>query len=288
MRTSSAQPDSLPEEALSDAVPRSVLITQLLSWLGYPASGSTRHVHCPRLRNPEFSVGRERFRVRHAPDYVFVADEVPIWILDARGGAGSLGDAERHRKLYAYATHPEVAVKWYALCDGTELALFDVDDVTPTAKLRVRLAETVRRWPEIQRVLGPRGSVSARAAAPGDLGRHLLRLGLLPDRSFHLTNVALTHPLIHRSPDGERFVIPLSHDLLDRRTVACLELDAPTLDDLLSPVSSFSAGALAASLTGSRGHVAPYVGRVSLEVRIGDVPDPRGRVVPLRVERVLR
>ena len=118
MRTSSAQPDSLPEEALSDAVSRSVLITQLLSWLGYPASGPTRHIHGPRLRNPEISLGRERFGVTHAPDYVFVADDVPIWILDARGGAGSLSDAERHRRLYAYATHPEVAVKWYALCDG--------------------------------------------------------------------------------------------------------------------------------------------------------------------------
>jgi hypothetical protein len=289
MHPSSARPDSLPAETLSDAVARSVLITQLLCWLGYPASGPTRHVHAPWLRNPETTLGRERVGARLAPDYLFVADDVPIWILDARAGAGSLADAERHRELYAYATHPEVAVKWYAICDGTELALYDVDDVAPTAKLRVRLADTSRRWPELQRVLGPRGNVSGRAAAPSDLGRHLSRLGLLRDRSFHLTNVALASPLIHLSSDGERFVLPLGLDLGDRRTIACLELDGPTLDELLAPGASFSAAALARSLAaGGRGQVVPYVGRVSLEVRVGDVPDPRGRVVPLRVERVLR
>jgi hypothetical protein len=272
---------------------RRAFVAHVLSWLGYPSSGPTRHMFRPELRSPETTLGREKISVGPAADYLFLADELPVWILDSRTVAGDMDDPVRHRQLYRFATHPEVAVKWYGICDDTEFALFDVDEVRPTPRLRVLLRDTGRRWSEIQRVLGPRGSVSCRPAEPADLGRHLFRLGLLRDRSFHLTNVSIRNPLIRLSTDGQRILLPLGIDFGDKRYVANLELNRAVLDDLLEPQPRFAPAALAETLAAAgpdRGVVVSFVGRASLEVRVGAVvsASPLSRVVPLRVERVLR
>ncbi len=136
---------------------REALISPLLQALGYTESGDNKITRSQKLVNPFVSIGSgtaKRRKVTHYPDYLLSVGDVPSFVLDAKAPKEVIHHGANVEQVYIYSIHPEVRVPRYALCNGRELVIFDIDKTEPV--LYVHLSELEIHWDEVEKLIGPK------------------------------------------------------------------------------------------------------------------------------------
>ncbi len=156
---------------------RELILAPMLTKLGYLPTGTTRAIRSKSLKHPFIRIGTRNHPVTVIPDYTLLHQEKPIFILDAKGPKEDVLDDAHVQQAYSYAMHPEVACREFGLCNGRQLAVFDVFHREPL--LVLNFEEFEARWVEIEKFLCTRYLLkpSLRKFAP-DFGLALVRMGL--------------------------------------------------------------------------------------------------------------
>jgi hypothetical protein len=169
---------------------REVILTPLLTRLGYHVTGAARVIRSKTLIHPFIYVGTRKHPVTVIPDYTLLYESQPILVLDAKSPLEDILRKEHVQQAYSYAIHPEIRCAHFALCNGRSLAVFAVDRPTPLAIVPFDRFES--DWPGIEKLLAPRFLLEPilRRFVP-DFGSCLMRMGLTSDTDIIIPGVRL-------------------------------------------------------------------------------------------------
>jgi 16S rRNA G966 N2-methylase RsmD len=138
---------------------REEVIQPILQWLGYSAAGTNKIIRSRALQHPFLTVGSGRRPVTLIPDYLLMADRNFTFVLDAKAPLEEIKTGRNVQQVYSYATHPEIRVDLFALCNGREFVLFDIHQNEPVLNLKLNDAE--HYWGELIRYLSPNRAIAA-------------------------------------------------------------------------------------------------------------------------------
>jgi len=169
---------------------RELILAPMLSKLGYLPSGKTRVIRSKSLKHPFIRIGTRNHPVTVVPDYTLIHDEKPIFILDAKGPREDILDHLHVQQAYSYAMHPEIACREFGLCNGKELAIYDVFHREPL--IVVKFQEYEARWADIEKYLLVKFLLqpAMRRFAP-DFGLALMRTGFEQTAAMVMLGVRL-------------------------------------------------------------------------------------------------
>lgn len=155
---------------------REELVLPIVKALGYQVSGDSRVVRSRSLVHPYVALGSQQRKVSIVPDYLFLSDGKPYWVLDAKAPTEEITKSKHVEQAYSYAIHPEVRAELYALCNGREFALYSVGQFDPILRFRLDAIEDC--WESMCRILHP--DIKAHPDLVNfhaDYGLHLRMLG---------------------------------------------------------------------------------------------------------------
>jgi hypothetical protein len=135
-----------------DAV-REDLVAPLLKALGYQPTGRQRVQRSQSLVHPFVMIGSQKRKINIIPDYTLWYDDRAVLVLDAKKPSEVLTKSGHVEQAFSYAIHPEVRTKSYALCNGRELVLYDIDRFEPV--FRVQMNQLADQWTELLKHLSP-------------------------------------------------------------------------------------------------------------------------------------
>jgi len=87
------------------------------------------------------------------PDYLLSVDGNYGWLSDAKRPEEEITTGENPEQAYRYAIHPEIRVKYYALCNGKEFSIFANDSDKPL--LYFQLSELKQHWHTVKSLVSP-------------------------------------------------------------------------------------------------------------------------------------
>jgi hypothetical protein len=184
-------------EFKEDAI-REEIIAPILHRLGYEASGPNRIVRSRALIHPFVRIGSKKHKISIIPDYVLEVDGRPCAILDAKRPTETLLHTHHAEQAYSYAIHPEIRCRYYALCNGRQLVVYDRERFHPA--IVVDFCDIDRRWDQIESILSPRNtSRLARLNLHPDFGLSLKKAGL-DQVEYHFLGALIPH-LAMAKPD---------------------------------------------------------------------------------------
>lgn len=233
-------------EFKEDAV-REEIIAPFLKRLGYRPSGRSRVQRSKSLTHPFVRIGTRKHSVTIIPDYTLYHDEKPILILDAKSPSEQILHSHHVEQAYSYAIHPEIRCRHFALCNGRQLVLFDVDEFEPV--LVVEAKDFEARWHEIAKHFSPESLINPilRSFQP-DLGLAVMRLGMAPETEHFFVGCSLQ--LIARVSD-DLYTANTTFDLGESPHLASFDFSPDLLDPILScftePLATMTRKALSQS-----------------------------------------
>ena len=130
---------------------REELVVPIIKALGYAATGDAKIVRSRSLVHPYVAIGSQPRKVSIIPDYIFLANGKPLWILDAKSPSEDITKSKHVEQAYSYAIHPEVRAELYALCNGHEFVLYEVRKFEPILHFKLNEIHTV--WELLFRIL---------------------------------------------------------------------------------------------------------------------------------------
>ena len=183
-------PSLLDEADFKEDSVREVIITPLLTRLGYSPSGDNRIIRSKSLTHPFIYAGTRKIPIKLIPDYTVLIADKPLLILDAKSPTESVVSQKNVQQVYSYAIHPEIKCQIFALCNGKELAIYSVDEAKPLIIFPFSKFET--EWEKIEKYLSPKylRTPHLRGFAP-DLGCAFSRLGLVKGNKISFIPAAL-------------------------------------------------------------------------------------------------
>lgn len=110
---------------------REELISPLLKALGYSISGNHRIIRSFALPHPYVYIGTKKNNIKIIPDYLLMIDDKHKWILDTKGPSENILSGKNVEQAYSYAIHPEIRASVYALCNGHQIAIFNINKTDP-------------------------------------------------------------------------------------------------------------------------------------------------------------
>lgn len=172
-------PSSLNDQDFKEDSVRELIIAPMVARLGYGPTGPTRVARSKTLQNAFIRVGTRNHPVTTVPDYTFFIDNRPHFVLDAKAPNEDILKDDHVQQAYSYAVHPEIRCNEFGLCNGRELAIFDVTKNTPLLHLKFENFED--QWNSIEKHLLPKylAQPALRRFAP-DFGFAIKRLGISP------------------------------------------------------------------------------------------------------------
>lgn len=132
---------------------REEIVHPILKALGYAASGSNRIIRSKKLEHPFRTIGSKRKPVTLIPDYLLAVEGNFTFVLDAKAPSEEIKTGHNVEQVYSYASHPEIRVELFALCNGHEFILFSIHQKEPI--LYLQLSEIKYYWDEIVKYLAP-------------------------------------------------------------------------------------------------------------------------------------
>jgi hypothetical protein len=264
---------------------REVIISPILSRLGYTPSGSDRVIRSKALVHPFIYVGTRQVPVTLIPDYTLLTEEKPVCVLDAKRPSEDILSRKHIQQAYSYAIHPEIKCGEFVLCNGKQLALFNVDNAKPL--LVVSFDELEFRWADIERFFAPRflRNPVLRKYAP-DLGIAFSRLGLAKDAKIVMLGMQLN--LFARVSDD---LITASANSLFAEKEHCVSVDFHPrfLDTMLSGLPPQLAAQFKGALSRAPFQAAAeMVIELDTELTLGDeVDNGTEQFIPLVVQNVM-
>lgn len=133
---------------------REEIILPIIKKLGYSASGDNRIIRSKGLVHPYVSIGSKRNKINIYPDYVFLSNEKPYWVLDAKSPSEEITKSAHVEQAYSYAIHPEIRVRLYALCNGKQFVLYDIQKIEPIMLFDIQDIDD--NWDTLNRLLNPK------------------------------------------------------------------------------------------------------------------------------------
>ncbi|WP_293648394.1 type I restriction enzyme HsdR N-terminal domain-containing protein [uncultured Pantoea sp.] len=162
---------------------REELILPIIKSLGYKASGDSRVIRSKTLTHPYVSIGSQSRKISIVPDYVFLSNDRPYWVLDAKAPNEAITKSMHVEQAYSYAIHPEIRAEMYALCNGHDFVLYSIRELHPI--LRFPLKDIENHWDKLFRILNPdiKANPEVLNYAP-DFGIHIRKMGLVKGGFF--------------------------------------------------------------------------------------------------------
>lgn len=163
------------KEFREDSV-REEMITPLLHALGYLGSGNNKIIRSRKLLHPFVSIGSIRKKIFIVPDYLMQVSARNAWILEAKSPDEPITNSVHVEQAYSYAIHSEIRVKYFALCNGKEFALYAIGE--PELLLyHFPMRAVPRYWEALKKRLSPEKIFQYQYKPNKDFGLHLKRLG---------------------------------------------------------------------------------------------------------------
>lgn len=155
---------------------REEIVVPIIKRLGYRLSGPHRIARSKSLLHPFVMIGSKKHPIHIIPDYLLYSDGRPGFVLDAKKPAANLIKSKHVEQAYSYAIHPEVRVRFYALCNGRSLVAYDIYGLAPV--FEIALENIDRYWNVINSVLCADNTSFAgpRQLAP-DFGICVMKMG---------------------------------------------------------------------------------------------------------------
>jgi hypothetical protein len=135
---------------------REELISPLLVRLGYTASGANRIHRSKALKHPFVYLGSRSYRIEIIPDYLFQVSQRYHWVLDAKAPLENIRQGRNPQQAYSYAIHPDIRVRYFALCNGRDFTVFDIHTLVPSLDFPLRSIHD--HWHQLTDCLGQRHS----------------------------------------------------------------------------------------------------------------------------------
>lgn len=180
--------DILNDPEFKEDSVREELIVPIIKELGYKASGESRIIRGKNLIDPYVAIGSRKRKVSIVPDYVFLINNEPYWVLEAKSPNEDIIKSKHTEQAYSYAIHPEIRAKIFSLCNGKEFVIYSIDKFEPILQFPVQNIN--KYWDMVFRILHP--DIKANPELVNfypDYGMHLKQLGLSDDFTFKCTGV---------------------------------------------------------------------------------------------------
>lgn len=132
---------------------REEIILPILQALGYSASPPNRIIRSKALEHPFLTVGSSKRPITLIPDYLLTVDNNFTFTLDAKAPPEEIKTGHNVEQVYSYAVHPEIRVELFALCNGREFILFEVNQKEPI--LYFHVSELAHYWEDLCTYLAP-------------------------------------------------------------------------------------------------------------------------------------
>jgi hypothetical protein len=162
-------------EFQEDAV-REEIVVPIIKGLGYTADKPNQIIRSRKLLHPYVSIGSQKKDIYIIPDYLFEVDGRPAWVLDAKAPTETIIKSKNVEQAYSYAIHSEVRVNFFALCNGKEFALYDIQKIDPILHFPIKALPVY--WENLKKFVSPANVFSSdHYVLAKDLGLHLKRLG---------------------------------------------------------------------------------------------------------------
>jgi hypothetical protein len=264
---------------------RELILTPMLSRLGYQPSGKTRVLRSKTLSHPFIYVGTRKHPVKIVPDYTLLHGDNVILVLDAKSPSENILSKDNIQQAYSYAIHPEIRCQNFALCNGRYLAVFSIESQDPL--LIIPFEEFDLKWGEIEKYIAPRFLLqpSLRKFAP-DLGLKLCRMGLTPEMEIIMPEVRFG--LFARVNDN---LMTATSNCMMGDEIHCASFDftpdllMPILCGLPAPLTKAFCNALARSPFQAEGDLAI---EVDLKIHLGsETWGENDHFVPFIIDEVL-
>ncbi len=139
-------------EYLEDSV-REDIITPILKSLGYKPSGRYKIIRSKSVTHPFVKSGSTEKKIRNVPDYLISIDNKYAVVLDAKAPNEEILTGDNRDQVYFYSIHPEIRTNYYALCNGKEFVLFEIQKNEPI--LHFHISELEKHWTKIEEFLSP-------------------------------------------------------------------------------------------------------------------------------------
>ena len=170
---------------------REELVVPIIKGLGYSINKPNQIIRSRKLLHPFVSIGSKRKNIYIIPDYLLEVDNKPAWILDAKAPTEDITKSVHVEQAYSYAIHSEVRVNFFALCNGREFVLYNIQKIKPI--LHFPLEAIPLYWEVLKKYLAPNNVFSdSHFTIAKDLGLHLKRLGFDEYESLIFPNVPIT------------------------------------------------------------------------------------------------
>lgn len=186
------------QEFKEDSV-REEIVLPIIKGLGYNSSKPYQIIRSRKLLHPFVSIGSKRKDIYIIPDYLFEVNNKPAWILDAKAPSESIIKSKHVEQAYSYAIHNEVRVRFFALCNGLEFALYNIEEIDPILHFPTKALPLY--WDTLKRFIAPENVFNLNSQKYSkDLGLHLKRLGFDSYESLIFKDVPITH-IAQMDPD---------------------------------------------------------------------------------------
>jgi hypothetical protein len=167
---------------------REEIVIPIIRGLGYSANKPHQIIRSRKLLHPFVSIGSKRKEIFIIPDYLFEIDDKPAWILEVKAPTESIVKSIHVEQAYSYAIHNEVRVKFFALCNGKEFALYNIEKIKPILHFPMNLIASY--WENLNFLLSPQNVIKESPfILAKDWGLHLKRLGFDSFDSLVFPNV---------------------------------------------------------------------------------------------------
>jgi hypothetical protein len=144
-------------------------------------------------------IGSKKHRINIIPDYTLYDESRALMVLEAKAPNEPIIRSEHVEQAYSYAIHKEVRCRQYALCNGRQLAFYDVGTLSPL--LLIDCKEINARWEDVEKFLLPRFlKMPELREFHADFGQQALRLGVTRDEHILFEGYLIQH--IARSREG--------------------------------------------------------------------------------------
>jgi hypothetical protein len=222
--------EALEDEEFKEDSVREVLVAPIVERLGYSLIGDNRVVRSRSLLHPYVAIGSKQRKISIVPDYLFLSDGKPFWVLDAKAPTEEILKSTHVEQAYSYAIHPDVRAELFALCNGYSFALFSVRQFEPLLVFELKDIEAI--WDKLFRILNPLIKADPETIQyHPDFGLHLRRLSVEP--GFKIIIMAANSSIIGKVRDG-RYTSTTAFPSGGRDYAVSLDFSEPQLDELFS------------------------------------------------------
>ena len=277
--------DVLQDPCFKEDSVRELVISPIVTRLGYLPSGPTRVTRSKSLKHPFIRVGTRNHPVTTIPDYTFFVEDKPLFVLDAKAPDQDVLASEHVQQAYSYAIHPEIRCEEFGLCNGREIAVFSVAQRDPILHLNFIDFET--KWGEIEKILAPNylKEPMLRKFAP-DLGTAFSRMGIANDTELVVPGVRLN--LFARISDN-LMTATANADFGFGPHCASFDFHPRLLEKIVSGLPSGLAEVFVDALNRAPFHAAAgLVIEIDASLKLGDVTQGQSEsFIPLLIDDVL-